>query len=62
MSDSDGVLIYERFDGDKKLTVLINRSAREITYINEGGGRALISGACGDSIVVPPDSAEIIKS
>ncbi len=61
VSDNDGVLVYERFNGDKKLTVLVNRSAREITYNSEVCETALISGVCGDSIVIPPDCAEIIK-
>ncbi len=62
VSADGGVFVYERFDGNEKLTVVVNRSARDVACKNAGVGRALISGACGDSIVIPPDSAEIIKS
>ena len=62
VSADNGVFVYERFDGDEKLTVVVNRSAREAVYKNAGVGKALISGECGENIIIPPDSAEIIRN
>ena len=62
VSAEDGVFAYERFDENEKITVLINRSAHDIVYKNEDDVKALISGASGKNIVIPPDSAEIIRN
>ncbi len=62
VSADNGVFVYERFEGDEKLSVIVNRSAHEITYNSEVCERALISGVCGENIIIPPDSAEIIRN
>ncbi len=62
VSCDDGVFAYERFDTDEKITVVINRNAHGIVYEIGESEKALISGATGESVVLPPDSAEIIKS